>query len=98
MARNNAERSWYPAGSARQAAAIILEDNCDRKEKLKHIRIPVVVIHGEEDPVVNIAAGREISSTIPGAKLINIPGMGHTIPQSLIPKITDGILTVAMAD
>ncbi len=95
MARRNVERAWYPEGTARQAAAIIIADNCDRREKLKHIRIPVVVIHGEDDPVVNIAAGREVASTIPGAKLITIPGMGHEFPHSLIPKIAEGILIAA---
>jgi pimeloyl-ACP methyl ester carboxylesterase len=95
IARNNIKRSWHPEGTMRQAAAIIIGDNCDRREKLKNIHVPVVVIHGEADPVVNIEAGREVAAAIPGAKLITIPGMGHAFPPSLIDRIVDGILLAA---
>jgi pimeloyl-ACP methyl ester carboxylesterase len=92
MARTSIQRSWYPIGIARHAAAIIIMDNCDRKEALKKINTPTVVIHGEADPVVSIEAGREVAASIPGARLITIPGMGHDLPKALIPKIRDGIL------
>jgi len=95
LAGNSVKRSWYPVGTARQAAAIIIADNCDRRALLKKIRVPVVVIHGEADPVVNIEAGREVAAAIPGAKLITIPGMGHDLPAALIPQIRDGILMAA---
>lgn len=80
LANNSVNRSWNPIGTARQAAAIIIADNCDRRELLKNIKAPVVVIHGEADPVVNIEAGREVAATIPNARLIIIPGMGHDLP------------------
>lgn len=86
-------RSWYPIGSARQAAAIIIADNCDRRPLLKTIKVPVVIIHGEDDPVVSFEAAKELAATIPNSKLIAIPGMGHDLPQELISKIVDGIIT-----
>jgi pimeloyl-ACP methyl ester carboxylesterase len=92
MARKNIERCWYPIGLARQASAIIIGDHCDRREQLKKISVPVVVIHGEADPVVSVEAGREVAATIPNAKLITISGMGHDLPIALISKIRDGIL------
>lgn len=92
MARKSIQRSWYPIGTARHAAAIIIMDNCDRREILKKISTPTVVIHGEADPVVSVEAGREVAASIPGAKLITIPGMGHDLPKALIPNVTDGIL------
>lgn len=95
MAQKSVERSWYPAGAARHAAAIIIADNCDRRDKLKLINKPVVVIHGEADPVVNVKAGREVADAVAGSKLIVIPGMGHTIPQVLLPEIAKGILMAA---
>ena len=77
IAHTSIKRSWYPAGTARQVAAIIIADNCDRREKLKNISIPTVVIHGEADPVVNLAAGKEVAAIIPNAKLfIIIQGHG----------------------
>lgn len=95
IARTSIERSWYPIGAARHAAAIIIADNCDRREKLKNISVPTVVIHGEADPVVNVAAAREVAAAIPNAKLITIPGMGHDLPAPLIAKVADGILMAA---
>lgn len=94
-ARASIKRSWYPAGFARHVAAIIIADNCDRREKLRKITAPTVVIHGENDPVVNVAAAREIASSVPGAKLITLPGMGHDLPTPLIPRVCDEILSAA---
>nr|WP_281171906.1 alpha/beta hydrolase [Algoriphagus terrigena] len=91
-AREAISRSWYPEGLARQAAAVIIGDHCDRREELKKIEIPVVVIHGEKDPVVNVAAGVEVASVIPGADLVLIPGMGHDLPDQLISEVYRGIL------
>lgn len=90
MAKMNIERSWYPGGTARHVAAIIMD--CDRREELKTLNIPVVVIHGEADPVVNIKAGRELAETIPNAKFVTIPGMAHDLPAPLIPKIGEAFL------
>jgi pimeloyl-ACP methyl ester carboxylesterase len=95
MARSNIERSWNPTGTARQAAAVIIGDNCDRRENLKKLSVPVVIIHGEADPVVKVEAAHELAATIPGAKLITIPGMGHDLPDALIPKVCRGILMAA---
>jgi len=95
IARRSIKRSWYPIGTARQVAAVIIADNCDRREKLKNISVPTVVIHGQNDPVVNLAAGQEVAATIPNAKLITIPGMGHDLPAALISKAGDGILMAA---
>jgi pimeloyl-ACP methyl ester carboxylesterase len=93
IAMSNVKRSWYPEGAARQAAAIIIADNCDRREELKNIHVPVVIIHGDADPVVNVEAAREINMVIKDSKLIIIPGMGHALPPQLIDKIVNGILT-----
>ena len=53
----------------------------DRRAKLKTIRVPAVVLHGDEDPLVPLDAGRDVAANIPGAELHIIPGMGHDIPQ-----------------
>ena len=43
-------RSYEPAGVARQLAAVIA--NGDRRAKLATIKAPVVVLHGDADPLV----------------------------------------------
>jgi pimeloyl-ACP methyl ester carboxylesterase len=92
MARSAINRSWYPIGSARQAAAVLIGDNCDRRARLSHISVPTVVVHGENDPVVRLAAGKEVAATIPQAKFIAVPGMGHDLPMQLVPQLRDAIL------
>jgi len=71
------KRSWYPEGSARQVAAILIGDNCDRRSDLAKIKIPVMVIHGDSDPLVRLQAANEITAAIPNSKLHIIKGMGH---------------------
>lgn len=94
IVKANMKRSWYPMGNARQASAVIIGDNCDRRSDLKNITVPTLVIHGEDDLVVNIEAGKEVADTIPNAKFVSIPGMGHDLPIALIPKISNAILSI----
>lgn len=92
LARRNIERSWYPIGNARQAAAVIIGENCDRRNELRSIQLPSLIIHGTADPVVSIEAGKEIAEAIPQARFVPIPGMGHDLPEALIPIICSEIL------
>ncbi len=85
--RSDAERSHYPPGFARQMAAIM--GNGDRRPRLAKITAPTLVIHGADDPLVPVAAGRDTAASIPGARLEEIPGMGHDLPVALIGPITD---------
>jgi pimeloyl-ACP methyl ester carboxylesterase len=82
-------RSLYPAGMPRQLAAIIA-DGC-RRERLRGVRAPTLVIHGEADPLVPVAGGRDTAAHIQGAKLKIIAGMGHDLPLALTDEIADAI-------
>ncbi len=87
--RNDFERGWYPQGVARQMAAIVADG--DRRAMLKSILAPTLVIHGEADPLVPIAGGRDTADNIPGARLLTIPGMGHDLPLALVDTLADAI-------
>ncbi|HMG06915.1 MAG TPA: alpha/beta hydrolase, partial [Mucilaginibacter sp.] len=63
----------------RQVAAILIGDNCDRRSDLAKIKIPVMVIHGDSDPLVRLQAANEITAAIPNSKLHIIKGMGHDL-------------------
>ena len=86
-------RSFHPTGSARQLAAIV-DDGCRRK-RLKTITAPTLVIHGSDDPLVRIEGGRDTAAHIPGARLHEIPGMGHDLPLELVDEVADAIAGVA---
>lgn len=82
-------RSFYPQGAARQLAAII--DDGDRRARLKRIGAPSLVIHGIDDPLVRVEGGRDTAANIRGAKLHEIPGMGHDLPLELVEEISNAI-------
>ena len=82
-------RSLYPAGLPRQLAAIIA-DGC-RRERLAGVRAPTLVIHGEGDPLVPLAGGKDTAAHVAGATLKTIPGMGHDLPLALVDEIADAI-------
>jgi pimeloyl-ACP methyl ester carboxylesterase len=89
MAGRSYDRGYNPAGSARQLHAITASG--DRTRRLREITAPTVVVHGDRDPLVRPAGGRLIARTIPGARLVSIPGMGHDLPKPAWPRIVDAI-------
>jgi pimeloyl-ACP methyl ester carboxylesterase len=82
-------RSFYPEGPARQISAIV--DDGDRRKRLKQVTAPTLVIHGKDDPLVPVEAGRDTAKAIPGAKLHEIAGMGHDLPLELVDEIAGAI-------
>ena len=92
--RRDVERSFYPAGFARQMAAIYADG--DRRARLANVSAPTAVIHGTADPLVPVPGGRDTAASIPGAELIEIEGMGHDLPPPLVERIADAIAGVAM--
>lgn len=91
--RETIQRSNYPDGFARQVAAIVADG--DRRERLKTIKAPTIVIHGTDDTLVPIDGGRDTAASIPGARLVEVRGMGHNVPVEVIPEIVDAIESVA---
>jgi pimeloyl-ACP methyl ester carboxylesterase len=87
------DRGRNPAGSGRQLAAIIASG--DRTKLLATIRVPTLVIHGTADRLVRPSGGRATARAIPGARLLEIEGMGHDLPRGAWPQIVDGIAETA---
>jgi pimeloyl-ACP methyl ester carboxylesterase len=92
-AKEAARRSYCPAGVARQMAASFASG--DRRKKLKKIKAPTVVLHGADDPLIPVAAGKDTAAHIPGAELRIIPGMGHDFPVALVKTFADAITAAA---
>ena len=91
--RARAERTFArglnPAGSGRQLRAILASGS--RKERLRSVKAPTLVIHGTVDPLVRPEGGKDTAASIPGAKLLMIEGMGHALPIPMWPQIIDAI-------
>jgi pimeloyl-ACP methyl ester carboxylesterase len=58
---------------------------------LAGIKVPTLVIHGAEDPLVPVEAGKDTAKHIPSSKLKIINGMGHDLATSLIPILADAV-------
>lgn len=89
------QRSFYPKGYARQMAAIIADGS--RVSLLKRIVHPTLVIHGKQDALVPVECGIDTARHIRGARLELIDGMGHDLPEPLLPRFVDLITGHAMA-
>lgn len=77
------------AGTRRQVMALLAEGN--RTAKLRQLFVPTLVIHGEADPLLPVAAGKEIAAAVRGSTFMGIPGMGHDIPREHWKKIADAM-------
>jgi pimeloyl-ACP methyl ester carboxylesterase len=83
------DRGVDRGGPARQIVAI--QASGDRTEALAQLKLPTVVIHGKDDPLIPVRAGRATARAIPGAELIEIDGMGHDLPRELWPRIVGAV-------
>jgi pimeloyl-ACP methyl ester carboxylesterase len=83
------DRGINPPGAARQLLAIIASGN--RTKALAQVRVPTLVVHGTEDPLVPHMGGIATARAIPGARLLLIEGMGHSFPREVWTRIIDAI-------
>jgi pimeloyl-ACP methyl ester carboxylesterase len=83
------DRSYYPEGMARQNTAILASG--DRRPLLSSIKVPTLVIHGADDPLIPVEGGKDTARVIPGASLLIINGMGHDMPRGVWAEIVDAI-------
>ena len=67
------------------AASLTNHDVLEEGEPTSHrlcelAGVPTLVLHGTEDPLFPRAHGRALARAIPGARLVEIDGMGHDVP------------------
>lgn len=83
-------------GAARSLMRVLVKPD-GYVRKLAALSVPVLLIHGEEDRLVSIAAARTVAEANPGWKTAFLPGVGHT-PQLEVPGQTADIITVWLAE
>jgi len=81
------DRAFHPAGMQRQFGAIATQP--DRTTALGSLRVPTLVIHGADDPLIGLSGGLATADAVPGAELKIFPGMGHDLPPALHSEIVD---------
>jgi pimeloyl-ACP methyl ester carboxylesterase len=63
----------------------------DRTARLRSVRVPALVVHGAADRMCDVSGGRATAAAIPGAELVVLDGMGHSLPRPLWPQIASHI-------
>jgi pimeloyl-ACP methyl ester carboxylesterase len=87
------DRAYHPKGTGRQFAAILAAG--DRAAALGQIRVPTVVVHGEQDQIIGVSGGEATAAAIGGARLLRVPGLGHELPPGFWPVLADALVEVA---
>lgn len=85
------DRGWIASGVSRHMLAVLTQ--ADRTDRLGAIGVPVQVIHGSNDLLVHRSGGRATVDAIPGAKLLEIAGMGHDLPTQLNATFINSIVS-----
>jgi pimeloyl-ACP methyl ester carboxylesterase len=81
------DRAFHPSGTTRQFLAI--RASGDRAEQLRSVRVPMLVIHGDKDTLIDASGGRRTAELVPGARFELIEGMGHDYPPQLWERLVD---------
>lgn len=95
LVERNIDRRYYPAGAARQYLAVMASG--DRVDLLKTVKVPTLVLHGADDPLLPVDGGRDVASLVPGARIETFPGWGHDIPKEMVPKLVESLSTFCKA-
>jgi pimeloyl-ACP methyl ester carboxylesterase len=89
LAERTFERGVSSVASARQLAAVFASGS--RQEMLASISTPTLVIHGENDPLLQLECGKDLARCIPGSRLRVVPGMGHFLSPAVWDEIIDAV-------
>ena len=83
-------RGFHPQGTMRQLTAVAGDTR--RADELPRIKLPTLVLHGRDDPLVPVACGQDTARRIRGARFHAIPGMGHDLPPGVVERILGHLL------
>jgi len=81
------DRCFHPAGVGRQLGAVLADGS--RDQQMAEVDLPVLVLHGSRDTLIDPSGGRHTAEVIPGARYVEIDDMGHDYP----PQVWDRWIT-----
>jgi pimeloyl-ACP methyl ester carboxylesterase len=73
------DRACRPDGVGRQYKASRADRS--RSDRLRALKVPTLVIHGDQDTLIDISGGRRTAEVIPQAEFFEVVGMGHDYPE-----------------
>ena len=87
------DRSFYPVGIGRQLIGIHASGS--REDALRELTVPTLVIHGTDDPLVEVNGGERTAELIPDAELLLVEGMGHDLPPVFWGQVVEAVTRLA---
>ena len=91
------EMGVYPEAMPRQLVAIVAAG--DRSEQVQTISVPTLVQHGINDTLLPPPHGEHTAELIEGSKYVVYEGMGHDMPEEVVPTlVADIVAHVTAAD
>ncbi len=81
------ERCWYPESGHGPA----VNSSPSRLGRLAGISVPTLVVHGTADPVFPVEHAVALADGIPDAGLWLVEGLGHEVPDGLVPELLDRV-------
>ena len=75
--------------SAARSLLRLLVDPRSYRAAMASIRVPVLMVQGDEDRLVPVAAARDIARRHPAWRYLELPGVGH-VPQLQVPERVAG--------
>jgi pimeloyl-ACP methyl ester carboxylesterase len=76
----------------RAARQIGVENGGKVAQRIGELDLPVLLLWGEEDPVVPLRLGRQLEAELPDARLVILPGVGHLPPEEAPDASLDPVL------
>ncbi len=89
------DRAFRPDGQARQLLAVRAAPS--RTEALGGVDLPFLVLHGDQDRLVDPSGGRRTAEAVPGARFELIEGLGHDYPPAYWDTIVGLVADHALA-
>ncbi len=80
--------TWQPA----TAHALADRSGLDRAAELTRVTVPTLVVEAPADPVNPPPHAEHLASLIGSARLVTVPGMGHTTSRAVLDPLADAIL------
>ena len=89
------DRCFDPAGVGRQFMAV--QASNPWADELPSLTTRSLVMHGTADTLIGIDGGRRTADLIPGAKFVELEGMGHDYPREFWPRWVDEVAGFCLA-
>lgn len=77
--RDSEVRASMPTSDAGFFSQLVATRDWTRVDDLAEVRVPTLVLHGQDDQLVPVANGHQLAAAIPDARLQVLPECGHQV-------------------